>query len=167
MSDTQNGTSCSTVAQASGMWWAGDRVSAGRLLVESISKESRPVWASRLLDDLVTRSQVRHAALATLLYATARPDQWNKAHSIFSMIRSIGLALDRNQQKTGEQQLLARLLAFGELVAKVTYNATEPTDPFDTEAEWSIAPCYKSILDIVIGEDSTQLAWNQLSTSIP
>ncbi|WP_157469869.1 hypothetical protein [Gemmata sp. SH-PL17] len=164
MSDAKHGVDEVLAAQAGVAWHVGDKLHAGRLLFEAISMELRPQWASGLLDDLLRRSRVWHAALATATYVASHPEQWGKAHSVFSMIRNIVLELDRIQSKTDSQQRLLRLLTFGELVAKVTYNSTSPTDPFDAEAGWSIAACYKDVLNDVIGEYSSQLACNFLPT---
>lgn len=75
------------------------------------------------------------------------------------------MALDRIQKKTKPQEILVIVLVLAELVSKVTYNAAKPPDPFDSDAGWKIAACFKAVLDLVIEEDSTRLAWEIISST--
>ena len=63
---------------------------------------------------------------------------------------------------TKEQELLGWLLALAELVAKVTYNATDPQDEFDEDSGWWIAPCLKGFLDSLNDNEFSNVAWSAL-----
>lgn len=149
--------------QAASAWWAGRRIDAGRLLYENIPEEFRPRWAARLLRRAMKQSGAWHAAASIVLHVADHPDHWEKAHDVFSTIRRFGLELDLIQQKTKQQQILVLVLVLAELVAKVTYNASRPADPFDHDAGWGIAACFKAVLDLAMEDDATRLAWEIIS----
>jgi hypothetical protein len=57
---------------------------------------------------------------------------------------------------------LLSLLALTELVAKVTYNATDPTDEFDEDSGSWIAVCLKELLDSLKDDALSKSMWSAL-----
>lgn len=55
--------------------------------------------------------------------------------------------------------MVRSLLPLGELVAKVTYNATNPMDEFDEDSGWWIAPCLQDILSRLNDDAFSNEAW--------
>jgi hypothetical protein len=49
-----------------------------------------------------------------------------------------------------------------ELVAKVTYNATDPPDRFDEDSGWWIAACLRDLVDRLGDEEFSEAAWSAL-----
>jgi hypothetical protein len=99
-----------------------------------------------------------------VLYIADHTKEWRNAHDAFSTVRKSTLKLDRIRERglTKEQELLGWLLALAELVAKVTYNATDPLDEFDEDSGWWIAPCLKGFLDSLNDDEFSNAAWSAL-----
>jgi hypothetical protein len=86
----------------------------------------------------------------------------SKARDLWEQWRSArGWRVDLRDQ----QALLLRNLLLAELVAKVTYNSTNPPDEFDEDSGWWVAPCLKDILDFVDDEQFSTAAWAVLTLS--
>jgi len=47
-------------------------------------------------------------------------------------------------------------------VAKVTYNATNPTDEFDEDSGWWIARCLKDVLELLGDDEFSRSMWTTL-----
>ncbi len=71
--------------------------------------------------------------------------------------------MEQLEARTPQQDLLLNHLLLAELVAKVTYNSTNPPDEFDEDSGWWIAPCLKDILDAVNDENFSLTVWSALS----
>ena len=83
-------------------------------------------------------------------------------------MRKSTLELDRIRERglTKDQELLGWLLALAELVAKVTYSATDPPDEFDEDSGWWIAPCLKGFLDSLNDSEFSNAAWAALCSEV-
>ena len=91
------------------------------------------------------------------------PHDWSKARDLFSALRDATLELDQVRLRTPRQTTLLRHLLLAELVAKVTYNATNPPDEFDEDSGWYIAQSMRDILDSLNDEEFSTVAWSSLS----
>lgn len=147
------------LAKARGHWMEGQPFEAGKLIFESLPSEIRPQWANNILRSVVERTGIKSDVIDRVISTADCPDQWGKAHDVFSAVRGKTLQVDQwgpHPQKT----LLERHLVLAELVAKVTYNATNPPDEFDEDSGWWIAPCLKDILDLVGDKAFSKAIWS-------
>jgi hypothetical protein len=97
----------------------------------------REFYDSRLTKVICTYSPIQEIA-----DIADHPDEWERAHQVFHGLRERTLDLDEKRRKGGltkQEDILVKLLLIAELVAKVTYNATDPSDEFDEDSGWWIA----------------------------
>ena len=151
------------LSKARGLWKNGNALEAGRLIFESLPVGTRPQWAARVLRLVVDRTGVKSEPVELAISIANTPDDWSKAHDVFSTVRDATLELERLRPLSPPQTLLLRHLGMAELVAKVAYNATNPVDEFDEDSGWWIAPCLKHILDSLDDEKFSIAAWSALS----
>jgi hypothetical protein len=151
------------LSQASEYWRDGRTLEAGRLIFENLSPDVRPKWAANILASVVKRTGVKSSPIEHILQIANHPSEWNKGHDAFSSARRLTLELDRlGERRSAEQTLLRRLLFLAELVAKVTYNATNPTDEFDEDSGWWIARCLKDVLELLGDDEFSRSMWTTL-----
>ena len=145
------------LAQAKRDWEAGRALDAGRLLYERVPKQQRPGWAARVLD-LVRDLAPKTPEVEQILEIARDPARWPEAHPAFQTVRRLTLET--------KDPLVESVLSLAEKVAKVTYNASGGSAPFEHDAGWRVA----SDLRVVItraGEKGPKLkteAWSILST---
>jgi hypothetical protein len=159
----------SEIQQAAELWNGKQPFEAGRIIFEGLPKEVQPAWAARILRLVLARSGVKLKQIDRLLNIVDRREEWRKAHDAFDSIRDQTLKWDRRAIKglTEEQKILLEVLELAELVAKVTYNATDPDDEFNEDSGWVIAVSLRGFANIYKNEDFTQAAWLALSTEPP
>jgi len=143
-------------------WRKGQTLDAGQLIFNSIPIETRPQWAARVLRLVVDRTAVKSHAIEHAIRIANAPDKWGKAHDAFSTLRDATLELEDQRSLGIKQTLLLKHLLLAELVAKVTYNSTNPPDEFDEDSGWWIAPCLRDILDSLNDEQFSNAAWSVL-----
>jgi hypothetical protein len=152
--------------RAAEYWRGGQAIQAGKLIFENIPAETRPKWASRLLRLVLGRSGIQSSIFEQVLHTADDQAMWRNGHRVFSAVRASTLELDeleRTHGLTKEQKLLGDLLSLAELVAKVTYNATDPPDEFDEDTGWWIAVCLRGFVDNVWTDDEfSKAAWSTL-----
>jgi hypothetical protein len=154
------------IKQASGFWKDGKTLDAGRIVFEMVLPDDRPRWASRILKCALDRSALECVRVQDVLDIAECPEEWDRAHQIFDVLRDVTLELDEKRQKglTKKEELLAWLFSIAELVAKVTYNATNPPDEFDEDSGWWIAVTLRGFVDCLGDESFAEKAWLILST---
>jgi hypothetical protein len=153
--------------QAAKYWQDGQPLEAGRIIFENLAPDARPKWAATILSLVVEKSGKRIEPIERLRRIAANPREWVQAHDAFSMLRESTLELERLSNRSDEQTLLLRQLYLAENVAKVVYNATNPTDEFDEDSGWWIAPCLKKCLDSLNDDEFSDSAWRTLITEPP
>ena len=152
------------LSKARSHWKKGQALEAGRLIFESLPLGTRPHWAARVLRQVVERTGVKFQPIESIVGIADCPNDWGKAHDAFSVLRKATLDLEQLKARSPEQALLLNHLMLAELVAKVTYNATSPSDAFDEDSGWWIAPCLKDILDSLSDENFSEAAWSALAS---
>lgn len=152
--------------QAAEYWRAGKPLEAGKLIFESLPRDTRPKWAARILTLVLDRSGIERSHFERVLYDADNQRMWADAHRAFDNLRKATLQLEDLQKKrrlTKDEELLAGILLLAENVAKVTYNATDPPDEFDEDSGWWIAACLKGFVDNVWHDDAfSKAAWLRL-----
>jgi hypothetical protein len=150
------------VTKARSHWNDGQALEAGKLIFESLPSEIRTQWADNILRAVVERTGIKSDVIERVSSIAACPDDWGKAHDAFSAVRDKVLKLEGPAALNPQQDLLLRHLLLAELVAKVTYNATNPPDEFDEDSGWWIALCLKDILDLVDDKAFSEAMWSVL-----
>ncbi|MCA9199153.1 MAG: hypothetical protein KDA87_16515 [Planctomycetales bacterium] len=124
------------------LWDVGLGLKAGVLLNEQLPITSQPKWAANILRLVKAKSGVEHDCIDLAIIVATDHSKWNRGHYVFSETRKATLRLDEKQphEWTEDEETLHWVLALTELVAKVTYNATNPVDEFDKDsAAWVVA----------------------------
>jgi hypothetical protein len=152
--------------RAAEFWKEGQPLEAGKLIFENLPSQTRPKWAAKILRLVLGRSGVDQTPFWMVLHTADHQAMWGNGHRAFSMLRGEVLKLDglRSRGKlASEQVLLAEVLSLAELVAKVTYNATDPPDEFDEDSGWWIAACLRGFVENVWrDEEFSKAAWSAL-----
>jgi len=132
------------VEQARGHWLRGTPYEAGRLLFENLPLEISPAWGLEILKMVVRNCELSFCYLEPLEKLVENPKKWKQAHGLFDLIRRSLLKLDKLGESSetasvpAELDCLIRIHVLGELVAKITFNATNPRDPYDYDSGWGI-----------------------------
>jgi hypothetical protein len=149
-------------------WTHGQSVEAGKLVYESLPVHHRPRWAVNILRLVLSRAGYETESISQLLRIADQESDWVDAHGAFSDVRSDVLQFDRKYVRyprdlTEEKKLHWHILLLAELVAKVTYNAADPPDPFDEDSGWYIPNWLRGFADTTWkDQDFADAAWKAL-----
>jgi len=143
-------------------WRANRSLEAGKLIFENLPKNAGPTWAAKVLRLVSERTGVHSTAIDDVLSLSSHPAKWKTAHDVFSQVRAATLELEKLPVKSPPETLLLHVTMLAELVAKVTYNATNPSDEFDEDSGWWIAKCLKDLLDLLGDEQFSEVMWSTL-----
>ena len=143
-------------------WAANKSRDAGRVIFEHLPIEVRAIWAADILEAVTQQTKVDSAPIYQILQIARRPTEWAKAHDAFDVARDQLLKLLDIKVPSIEEELLVDQLGLAELVAKVVYNLSNPPDPFDEDAPWSIAAVVRDIIELVDDQEFTDLMWRKL-----
>ena len=176
--------------QAEEAWKQGNALKAGRLIFENRPPDERPGWAAAILRLVLDRSGIERAEdqagwvarvlgfhrcavnLSTfkqVLDTAENSEQWANGHRAFDRLRREVLVLEnvaRTRRLTKEEQTHQAVLLLAELVAKVSYNATNPSDSFDHDSGWWIAACVRDLVDLWRDEEFSRAAWLALCSEV-
>lgn len=149
-------TSQTIAARAASSWSEDNAADAGRLLFESLPTRMQPAWAREILAAVVRRTGLSSPAIDFVERVASDPAAWPKGHDAFDAARDETLSfqhLRETRTLSPREDLMERQLLLAELVAKVTYNATDTDAPFDRDSGWWVATCLRDVLD-EIGDDA-------------
>jgi hypothetical protein len=155
------------MARAFSLWASGEPLEAGKIIFDRLAPDKRPEWAARVLKLVIDKSGVRTGPFDTVIHAASQRSLWGDGHRIFSELRTAVLRLDRLERLgllSKKQMQFREILGLAELVAKVTYNASQPRGEFDSDSGWWIACGLRWFVDLWSEDDFTKLAWASLST---
>lgn len=102
----------------------------GQQIFENIPNKIRPGWAGFLLSRFDNYIKIVPRPIKELFSIIDNPDRWKEAHGQFVKIRMF--LLDNKDYRPEVYLLLA------EMVAKVTYNASGESAPFNKDSGWHI-----------------------------
>lgn len=106
-------------------------IKIGQQIFENLPNDIRPGWAGLVLSRFDHYIKNIPTSISELYPIIDDKDHWKEAHEQFTKIRVFGL-----ENKNYEPDNYLRL---AELVAKVTYNASGQTAPFDSDSGHYIA----------------------------
>jgi hypothetical protein len=153
--------------RAAEYWGDGKPLAAGRLILDNLPVKSRPAWAARILRVVLDKSEAERSHFFRVLETAEHPRWWANGHRCFDLLREETLKIEEVRRKQGltkDQEVLAHLLSLAELVAKVTYNAVDPPDPFDEDCGWWIAPSLRAFVEMWKDAEFTKAAWLALTS---
>ena len=142
--------------QARELWEAGKYLDAGRLLYEALPHERRPGWAAEILA-AVTPYAPQTPAIDRVLEVARTPARWHEGHDAFDAVRAI------RRQVNGTDRLYDAILILAENTAKVTFNATWPSAPFDADSGWRLVPNLMAVCALVDDPQLTGKVWSTLT----
>jgi hypothetical protein len=130
-------------ANAKVAWLAGQHLECGRLIYESLTPHQRVRWASAILTFCIEHSPSVPSANSV---AALAPDEksWPLAHAAFSDVRAVTLLEEKSPGTLDPRS--ASLLFVAENAAKIIYNASQASAPFDHEAGWWLAKCFDDFI---------------------
>ena len=106
-------------------------IKIGQQIFENLPNDIRPGWAGLVLSRFDHYIKDIPSSILELYSIIDNKDRWKEAHEQFTKIRVFGL-----ENKNYEPESYLRL---AELVAKVTYNASGQSAPFDSDSGHYIA----------------------------
>jgi hypothetical protein len=151
----------SSIRAARALWDAGKSLEAGRVLFEAMPAEERPSWAGTILQFCCDHAPTVPAEVAAVLELTRKRSEWHRGHKVFDALRRLTLRIERNEVPA--DTMLRGIVGVAENVAKVTYNATSPADPFDADSGWWIVSNVYWILQRIADKAFSDGAWGVLS----
>jgi hypothetical protein len=129
----------------------------GRRIFLAVPAHVRPGWAATLLELLAGVQDQVPTEVQDLLRLIEDADLWPAAHEQFTRIRQYALlhALDDD------------FLRLAEMVAKVTYNASNRPAPFDADSGWYIAGLAARVANRAADEALRREVYRLLALHLP
>jgi len=146
-------------------WRDGKPLEAGRLIFESLPSADRPKWAARILKLVLEKSGVERSHFLQTLHDAEHPRLWADGHRASDTLgRSAWQLVEfgKTHEFTDEQKLFGQLLFLAKLVARVTYNAADPPDPFDEDNGWNVAKALRYFVEYWNDDQFSNAAWSAL-----
>lgn len=117
----------------------------------SLSAGARPVWAATVLHN-VLRYVPYTPEFDEVVDIAQHSGRWPEALAAFRRVRTL-------RQEETRDRVYDMIAALAENVAKVTYNASNPTVPFDRDAGPRAVADFKRIVDAVADPALCSRAW--------
>ena len=133
-------------------WDRAAGFAAGRALYEALQSTARPGWAARILSHCASVIDEPRTAIWHVVDLAEDPRRWIEAHDAFTTVRRLTLAASTADNTDAS----VRLLLLAENTAKVTYNASGATAPFDHNAGWRILPNAADFLAVASPDIATE-----------
>jgi len=123
-------------------WMRGEFLQAGKLIFEDLPKDVRPFWAATILD--LCRKKFPHVREVDEVYWVANDQSyWERARSAFDAVRALSLAKEKPFPGAD------LLLKVAEDTAKVIYNCSGSSAPYDHNAGWKLVPALHAVSDFL------------------
>ena len=142
--------------------WQKDALCVGVTIYSRVPDNRRPEWAASILTTCCARVSVVPKPITDVIELASEPAKWQLAHSAFSAVRELTLAADSRLIKN----ITNRLLYVAENAAKVIYNASRSSAPFDRDSGAWLVRCAKEFADSIDDVSFTALLWTVV-TLIP
>jgi hypothetical protein len=96
-------------------------------------------------------------AVETVVEVALTPSLWSNAREAFDAVRALA---SKDERKQTPSALYAQVLLLAENTAKVTYNATGLSAPYDHNAGWKVVQVVRQIVDQVAKPEFETEIWN-------
>lgn len=141
-------------------WRTGNALKAGEILFERLPASHRPRWAADVLAVCCSALDVVPAQVADLLEIARSAERWSEGHRAFDALRDEVLLVEHGHRTL--PRLTFQLLFVAENVARVVYNAGEPSDPFDRDGGWWVVATARAMVDQTGDRDFESRVWAAL-----
>jgi hypothetical protein len=139
--------------------WNGDPLNAGVAIYSCLPKDRRPEWAANILTACCRRVRAVPKPIAHVIDLASAPEKWKLAHDAFSEVRRLTLDAERQPIETLDHYLLY----VAENTAKVIYNASGSSAPFDRDSGAWLVRCAKEFADCANDPPFTASLWSVIT----
>lgn len=153
-----------SIDELKALWCRGDTLRVSNAILANLRPDDLPIWSAGLLNIIVLSASLDDQIFSQTVIIARTPDRWCEGHQQFSCIRRKVLSLYDaiRSAPTANQELELASLALAELIAKVTYNATSPADPFDEDSFESILSSVKAFDDYLADDNLSRKLCNHI-----
>lgn len=139
--------------------WNADPLSAGVAIYSSVPNDRRPEWAVNILVACCQRVGRVPKPVQNVIQLLSEPKKWKRAHDAYSSVRRLTLAAERKPI----EKLDHYLLYVAENTAKVIYNASGSSAPFDEDSGAWLVRCAKEFADCESDPPFTLSLWSLIA----
>ena len=161
--DMSEQISMTTVTTINREEWDADSLRTGVAVYSFVSINVRPEWAALILAACCNGVAAVPKPVQHVLELARDSARWKLAHDAFSAVRQLTLAAER--QPIGK--LDHYLLYVAENAAKVIYNASGSSAPFDEDCGAWLVRCAKEFADCAKDASFTEDLWSIITTTLP
>jgi hypothetical protein len=138
-------------------WLGADVLDVGRRLMIGLGPEQQVARAKAVLD--LCRSRLPSVpAVDHVAALAAEPARWTEAHAAFRAVRDLTLREERKRSTDAYRALLY----VAEIAAKIIYNASGASAPFDSDSSWWLASNTRNFVRALNDESFSHQAWHAL-----
>jgi hypothetical protein len=152
------------VKEAHTHWLNGDPYKAGDLLYDHIPVAERPAWAAKILSVAKDYLNIHIAEIERLLTIAATPETWPEAYDVFHSLRKQTLATEKSHGGGKDHDIHVFLLLLAENVAKVIYNASGKTAPFDHDSGQAVVLTAAGVAEHLGDLAFSEYVWKAISS---
>jgi len=138
--------------------WTTESIDFGKGVFDFIPVTERVNWAASILI-FISDQLHSEVCISDLIEVTFDESRWLEAENIFHSIRGRTIENERKKRYGAIDQLV---LDIAELTAKITFNATKVSAPFDKDVGWYVAPALKRICVKINVPDFEEKCWSLL-----
>ena len=142
--------------------WNADPLGTGVAVYSRVPNDHRPEWAASILHACCGRVSTNPKPIEHVMHLAPDSANWKLAHDAFSGVRQLTLAAERRPIENTDHYLLY----VAENAAKVIYNASGSSAPFDQDSGAWLVRCAKEFADCVNDPTFTTSLWS-IVTTIP
>lgn len=140
--------------------WDANPLCAGVAIYALVPENKRPKWAAAILAACCGRVSTTPKPINHVLDLAAEPAKWKLAHDAFSGVRQLTLAAERQPIEKADHYLLY----VAENAAKVIYNVSGSSAPFDRDSGARLVRSAKEFSDCVNDKSFTSSLWSIIAT---
>lgn len=139
--------------------WSANPLAAEVAIYLSVPNDRRPEWAVNILAACCRRVSKVPKPILYVIDLASDPKKWFCAHDAFSAVRHLTLSAER----TPIGKLDYYLLYVAENTAKVIYNASGSSAPFDRDSGAWLVRCAKEFADCENDPTLTLSLWSLIT----
>jgi hypothetical protein len=145
------------------LWSTGKPLQAGAVIYGAIPNAARPEWAADILELTCSQVPTVPAQVQAVIKIARDRKRWREAHAAFSAVRRLTLAEEKTHSAG---QVYECLLFVAQNTAKVVYNASGESAPFDEDSGDWLVRCLRDFADAIGSPEFDNQAWGLLKSWI-
>ena len=138
-------------------WLDGDAIAVGYRLMKPLSPAAQVARAVAVLERCCA-VQPQVPQLQQVLEIGREPARWSEGHKAFRAVRQLTLL----EERTPTTKPYEALLFVGEIAAKIIYNASGCSAPFDEDSPWWLPRCALDFCKAVDDQAFTDALWTTI-----